>query len=102
MQFNDIFDVIDEAKLYNYADDNNLSAILFNIQFNDIFDVIDEAKLYNYADDNNLSAIGDSTIETQNILKQQTTDLLERFDQNDLIANPLTPTHSHLYIEGYL
>ena len=31
-----------------------LGVILFNIQFNDIFDVIDEAELYNYADDNNL------------------------------------------------
>ena len=32
--------------------------ILFNIQFNDIFDIIDQAELYNYADDNNLSAVG--------------------------------------------
>ena len=42
-----------------------LGVILFNIQFNDIFDVIDEAELYNYADDNNLSAVGDSTIEAK-------------------------------------
>ena len=61
--------------------------ILFNIQFNDIFDIIDQAELYNYADDNNLSAVGESTIEAKNILKQQTTVVLEWFDQNRLIAN---------------
>ena len=65
-----------------------LGAILFNIQFNDIFDIINEAELYNYADDNNLSAVGDSTVEAKNILKQQTTVILEWFDQNHLIANP--------------
>ena len=54
-----------------------LGVILFHIQFNDIFDIIDEAELYNYADGNNLSAIGDSTIEAKNILKQQTTVVLE-------------------------
>ena len=64
-----------------------LGVILFNIQFNDIFDIIDKAELYNYADDNNLSAVGDSTIEAKNILKQQTTVVLEWFDQNHLIAN---------------
>ena len=41
--------------------------MLFNIQFNDIFDTIDEAELYNYADDNNLSAVGDNTIEAKKI-----------------------------------
>ena len=45
-------------------------------------------KLYNYADDNNFSAVGDSTIEAKNILKQQTTVFLEWFDQNHLIPNP--------------
>ena len=64
-----------------------LGVILFNIQFNDIFDIIDEAELYNYADDNNLSAVADSTIEAKNILKQQTTVVLEWFHQNHLIAN---------------
>ena len=34
-----------------------LGVILFNIQFNDIFDITDESGLYNFADDNNLSAI---------------------------------------------
>ena len=42
-----------------------LGVILFNIQFNDIFDIIDEAELYNYAGDNNFSAVGDSTIEAK-------------------------------------
>ena len=65
-----------------------LGFILFNLQFNDVFDIIDEAELYNYADDNNLSAIGDSTIEAKNILKQQTIVVLEWFDQNQLIADP--------------
>ena len=58
-----------------------LGVILFNIQFNDIFEIIDEAELYNCADDNNLSAIGDSAIEAKNILKQETTVFLEWFDQ---------------------
>ena len=65
-----------------------LCVILFNIQFNDIFDIIDEAELYRYADDNNLSAVGVRIIEAKNILKQQTTVLLEWLDQNLLIANP--------------
>ena len=64
-----------------------LGVILFNIQFNDIFDITDEAELYNYADDNNLSAVGDSTIDAKNIVKQQTTLILEWFNQNHLIAN---------------
>ena len=64
-----------------------LEVILFNIQFNDIFDIIDEAELYNCADDNNLSAVGNSTIEAKNILKQQNTVVLEWFDQNHLVAN---------------
>ena len=64
-----------------------LGVTLFNIQFNDIFDIIDQAELYNYADDNNLSAVGQSITEAKNILKQQTTAVLEWFDQNHLIAN---------------
>ena len=62
-----------------------LGVILFNIQFNDIFDIIDKAELHNYVDDNNLSVVGDSTIEAKNIPKQQTTVLLEWFDQNHFI-----------------
>ena len=50
-------------------------------------DIIVETELYNYADDNNLSAVGNSTIEAKNILKQQTTVVLEWFDQNHLTAN---------------
>ena len=73
---------------YDVPQGSLLGAILFNIQFNDIFDIIDEAEFYNYADDNNLSAVGDSTIEAKNILKQQTPVVLEWFDQNHLIANP--------------
>ena len=65
-----------------------LGVILFNIQFNDIFDIIDEAELYNCADDNNLSAVGEVAIEAKNIPKQQTTVRLELFDQNHLIASP--------------
>ena len=53
-----------------------------------IYLTTDEAELYNYADDNNLSAVEDSTIEAKNILMQQTTVVLEWFDQNHLIANP--------------
>ena len=36
-----------------------LGVILFNIQFIDIFYITDDSGLYNFADDNNLSAIGD-------------------------------------------
>ena len=64
-----------------------LSVILFNIQFNDIFDIT-ESGLYNFADDNNLSAIGDTVEEAKSTLKQQTTNVLKWFDENHLIANP--------------
>ena len=47
-----------------------LGVILFNIQFNDIFDITDESGLYNFADDNNLSAIGDVKHNTLFILFQ--------------------------------
>ena len=62
--------------------------ILFNIQFNDIFYITDESGLYNFADDNNLSAIGDTVEEAKSTLKQQTTNVLKWFDGNHLIANP--------------
>ena len=65
-----------------------LGVILFNIQFNDIFYITDESGLYNFADDNNLSAIGDTVEEAKSTLKQQTTNVLKWFDENDLIANP--------------
>ena len=65
-----------------------LGVILFNIQFNDIFYITDKSELYNFADDNNLSAIGDTVEEAKNTLKQQTTNALKWFDENHLIANP--------------
>ena len=65
-----------------------LGVILFNIQFNDIFDITDESGLYNFADDNNLSAIENIMEEAKSTLKQQTTNVLEWFDENHLIANP--------------
>ena len=61
---------------------------MFNILFNDIFDITDKSGLYNFADDNNLSAIGDTVEEPKSTLKQQTTDVLKWFDENHLIANP--------------
>ena len=61
---------------------------MFNIQFNDIFEITDESGLYNFADDNNLSAIGDTVEEAKSTLKQQTTNVLKWFDENHLIANP--------------
>ena len=61
-----------------------------NIQFNDIFDITDESGLYNFADDNNLSAIGDTVEEAKSTLKlkQQTTNVLKWFVENHLIAYP--------------
>ena len=55
---------------------------------NDIFDIFDKAELCNYADDNNILAVGDRLLELKNILKQETTVLLEWFDKNHLVANP--------------
>ena len=65
-----------------------LGVILFNIQFNDIFYITDESGFYNFADDNNLSAIEDIMEEAKSTLKQQTTNVLKWFDENHLIANP--------------
>ena len=42
-----------------------------------MFDIIDEAELYNYADDSNLSTVVVGIIEAKSILKQQTTVILE-------------------------
>ena len=65
-----------------------LGVILFNLQFTDIFYITDESGLCNFADDNNLSAIGDTVEDAKSALKQQTTNVLEWFDENHLIANP--------------
>ena len=66
---------------------SNLGPILFNIFINDLFLWIDEADLYNFADDNTLSALANSIPELIKILEKESEKAVKWFDDNDMSAN---------------
>ena len=66
---------------------SNLGPILFNIFINDLFLWIDEADLYNFADDNTLSALANSIPELIKILEKESEKAIRWFDDNDMSAN---------------
>jgi len=66
---------------------SNLGPILFNIFINDLFLWIDEADLYNFADDNTLSALANSIPELIKILEKESEKAIKWFDDNDMSAN---------------
>ena len=66
---------------------SNLGPILFNIFINDLFLWIDEADLYNFADDNTLSALANSIPELIKILENESEKAIKWFDDNDMSAN---------------
>ena len=64
-----------------------MGPILFNIFINDLFLWIDEADLYNFADDNTLSALANSIPELIKILENESEEAIRWFDNNDMSAN---------------
>ena len=66
---------------------SNLGPILFNIFINDLFLWIDEADLYNFADDNTLSALASSIPDLIRTLENDSEKAIKWFDDNDMSAN---------------
>ena len=65
-----------------------LGPILFNILINDIFNVVDESIIYNYADDNTLSYADTDIKKVVQNLEDDSLKLLDWFDYNLMKANP--------------
>ena len=57
------------------------------ININDLFLWIDEADLYNFADDNTLSALANSIPELIRILENKSEKAIKWFDENDMSPN---------------
>ena len=66
---------------------SNLGPILFNIFINDLFLWIKESELYNFADDNTLSATADTIRDLITILESESEIALNWFDLNEMLAN---------------
>ena len=66
---------------------SNLGPILFNIFINDLFLWINEADLYNFADDNTLSALAGSIPDLIKTLENDSEKAIKWFDDNDMSAN---------------
>ena len=65
-----------------------LGPLLFNVLINDIFYLIVQNILYNYADDNTLSFIHKDLLHLKSVLEQKGQILISWFDQNLMKANP--------------
>ena len=65
-----------------------LGPALFNIFINDIYGFFKKAKLFNYADDNSLSAIANSENEVKQILTDESEVTIDWFRLNMMEANP--------------
>ena len=65
-----------------------LGPILFNIFLNDIFMFVGKSKLYNYADDNTLSASDQNPENVVSALTHDSKNLIDWFRLNQMQANP--------------
>ena len=65
-----------------------LGPLLFNIFINDIFHIVDQSSLYNYADDNTLSYSHCNPETVAQILQQDCLSVLLWFKDNQMKANP--------------
>ena len=65
-----------------------LSPLLFNIFINDLFYFIKEAKLSNYADDNQLYFADTDPAVVEHVVKKELVVVCERFRDNKMILNP--------------
>ena len=65
-----------------------LGPILLNFYINDLFLFIEEATLYNYADDNTLAFFSKTLSYLSGVLKEETGVALNWLKENQMIANP--------------
>ena len=65
-----------------------LGPILFNILLNDLLAVLKKSQLYNFADDNTISAEANSTDDLLKILKENQESPVKWFRENNMIVNP--------------
>ena len=62
--------------------------MIFNIFINDIFYFINQAKVYNYADDNTLSHCDTNINNLKEVLESESAILIKLFEDNLMQANP--------------
>ena len=65
-----------------------LGPFLFNIFINDITLFFEKSDLYNYADDNTISAFANTINELINILQSESETAISWFQNNEMIVNP--------------
>ena len=65
-----------------------LGPILFNICPNDLFTVLKKSQLYNFGDDNTISAVSKSTDDLLIILKNESELAVKWFRETNMIVNP--------------
>ena len=65
-----------------------LGPIIFNFCINDLFFFIEQASLYNFADDNTLACFSRSLPKLVKVLEEEASNALSWLDQNKMIANP--------------
>ena len=62
--------------------------ILFNFSINDLFFFVSSASVYNFADDNSLSAAAKTVTELKNTLLSESEHVINWFKNNKVIVNP--------------
>ena len=65
-----------------------LGPILFNLSINDLFFFIKKASVFNFADDNTLSAFSNTTLNLKNILESEANITISWLKDNKMIVNP--------------
>ena len=65
-----------------------LEPILFNIFLNDLLAVLKKSQLYNFADDNTLSAEANSTDDLLKILKEESESAVKWFRESNMTVKP--------------
>ena len=65
-----------------------LGPVLFNIFLNDIFLMLNDPDLHNFADDNTLSAVGETIQGLVDIMQHKAESAISWMEENDMIANP--------------
>ena len=61
---------------------------MFYIFLNDLLAVLKKSQLYNFADDNTISAKANSTDDLLKILKEESESAVKWFRENNMIVNP--------------
>ena len=65
-----------------------LGPVLFNTFLNDIFLMLNDPDLHNFADDNTLSAVGKTIQGLVDIMQHKAESAISWMEENDMIANP--------------